>query len=460
LTEGHRSLQHKLMAQQSSTETTAPASYRIIRRGVRSWLALSRRSVRVLGAERLPDSAAILYVCHPADFEDALMLIAALDRPVTCVVGRAETAGRQSMIESGLGMIAAPPSGITNAPAWHAALRSCTAVLAAGGLALVFSGSDGDIDRTGQETDAALNLACEAWMSAFPEQIPVIVPIHRFRPEARAQEALIHIGETVRLDADEDPGLLQQQVKAVVETVHNVFALDATLLARLMRGVERDLRERLQQQWASRPGRTRKTEGFRLSPFAAETLRRVNRVEPEALVALTAMSDAEHEARRECALAQLRAEIEIKQFSTAQRLFGWMESVVGLPVALYGAVNHLIAAALLLACGLLKRDAQPQLGPWVARGVIVFGCYAGQVALVDHFFGRAAAGYYAVTLPVSGAYLLRYLWLVQRRTRVLLAGTRGAMLSKVADKNRARFFEKLDAILESGSAGPRPAPGS
>jgi len=441
------------MPQPSSTETKAPASYRIIRGGVRSWLALSRRSVRVLGAERLPDSAAILYVCHPANFEDALMLVAALDRPVTCVVGRAQAAGRQSVIESGLGMIATPSRGTTDAAAWHAALRSCTAVLAGGGLALVFSGSGDDIDRIGQETDAALNLACEAWMSAFPAEIPVIVPVHRFRPEAHAQEALIHIGETVRLDTDEDPALLRQQVKAAVEHVHNVFALDATLLARLMRDVERDLRERLQQRWASRPGRARKTEGFRLSPFAAETLRRVNRVEPEALVALNSLADVEREARRECALAKLRAEIEVKQFSTAQRLFGWMESVLGLPVALYGGVNHLVAAALLLVCGLLKRDAQPQLGPWVARGVIVLGCYAGQVALVDRLFGRAAAGYYAVTLPVSGMYLLRYLWLVQRRTRVLLAGARGATLSKVADRNRARFFEKLDAILESERAG-------
>jgi len=442
------------MPQPSSTKTKAPQSYRIIRGGVRSWLALSRRSVRVLGAERLPDSAAILYVCHPANFEDALMLVAALDRPVTCVVGRAATAGRQSMMESGLGMIASPSRDTTDAAAWHSALRSCTAVLTAGGLAAVFSGSGDDVDRTGPEADAALNLACESWMSAFPEQIPVIVPIHRFRPEARAQEALIHIGETVRLDTDEDPALLHQQVKAALETVQNVFALDATLLARLMKQVESDLRERLQERWASRPGRTRRTEGFRLSPFAAETLRRVNRVEPEALAALNSLSDAEREAGRECALAQLRAEIEVKQFSTVQRLFGWIESVLGLPLALYGAANHLVAAALLLVCGLLKRDLQPQLGPWLARGVIVFGCYAGQVTLVDHFFGRAAAGYYAVTLPVSGAYLLRYLWLIQRRTRVLLAGTRGAMLSKVAERNRTRFFEKLDAILESGSAGP------
>ncbi len=446
------------MPQQAGTERNTTASYRLIRSGLRAWLTLSRRSVRVLGADRLPDSAAILYVCHSADFDDAVMLVAAFERPIVCVIGRAEMAGQQSMIESALGMIAI--NGPADAPVWHDALRSCTGVLSAGGLVLVFSEPSDSSGQAGRELDAALKLACEAWTSAFPAQLPVVLPVHRFRPEARTEETLVHVGDPVRLDADEDPALLLQQVKAALGEVHAVFALDAALLNRLMQDVERDLRHRLQQRWSARPGRTRTTDGFRLSPFAAETLRRVNRTEPESLVALSELSHAEREARRESALARLRAEIEIKQLSTVQRVLGWAESLVGFPIALYAAVNHLLTAILLLVCGLLKRDAQPQLGPWVARGVILLGCYAGQVALVNHFLGRAAAGYYAVTLPVSGAYLLRYAWLIQRRTRVLLAGTRSAMLQTRADRSRARFFEKLDAILESESTGPRPAPGN
>lgn len=445
------------MAEELVTTTKAPLSYRLIRRALRAQLSLRRRSVRVLGAERLPDSAAILGVCHPADFEDALTMVAAFDRPISCIIDRAQMGGRQSMIESGLGMIAPPKDAISDAPAWHAALRSCAGVLSAGGLALVFSESGHSAEPGKPGSDATLKLACEAWTSAFPEHLPLVLPVHRFRPEARVHETMIHIGDPVRLDADEDPGLLLQQVKAALGEVHNVFEFDSAVLGRMMHDIERDLRERLQEQWSVRPGRKRKTEGFRLSPFAAETLRRVNRAEPEALVALSELSDAAREARRGAALAQLRAEIEIKQLSVLQRVLGWAESLIGLPVALYGAVNHLAVAFLLLVCGLLKRLPEPRLGPWIARGVIVVGCYAGQVALVDHFLGRAAAGYYAVTLPVSGVYLVRYGWLVQRRTRVLLAGTRGAMLDKVANRNRAQFFEKLDAILADNAAGPRPA---
>jgi hypothetical protein len=447
------------MPQQPITEAKATASYRLVRSGVRAWLALSRRSIRMLGGEHLPESAAILAVCHPADFMDALVLVAALERPVVCVIDRREMAERQSLLESGLGMIAAPSSGSIDAPAWHSALRSCTGVLAAGGLLLVFSESTGSSERGG-EPDAAFKLACEAWTGAFPQQLPIILPIHRFRPEARDQEILIHLSNPVRLDTDADLALLPQQAKAALGDIQNIFALDAALLNRLTQGVERGLRERLQRQWSARPGRERKTEGFRLSPLAAETLRRVNRADPEALVALSELSQAEQEARRGSALAQLRAQIEVKQLSAAQRFFGWTESLLGFPIALYGALNHLTTVFVLLVCGLFKRDAHPRLGPWIARGVILIGCYTGQVALVNHFLGRAAAGYYAVTLPVSGAYLVRFVWLAQRRTRVLLAGTRGQMLEKVADRNRVRFFEKLDAILESGLAGPRPAPGN
>lgn len=443
------------MAEPSETRTKIPASYRLIRSGVRAWLSLSRRSIRVLGTERLPDSAAILCVCHAADFRDALVIVAAFRRSLACVIDRSEMAGRQSIIESGLGMIAAPQDALSDAPAWHAALRSCTSVLSAGGLLLVFSESDSLGDKHGP--GAALKLACEAWASAFPEYLPLVLPVHRFRPGARAHETMIHLGEPLRLDVDEDPGLLQKQVQVALGEVHNIFAFDPALLSRMMQEIERDLRERLQQQWSVQPGRKRKTDGFRLSPFAAETLRRVNRSDPEALVALTGKSNAAREAHREAALAQLRAEIEIKQLSGIQRVLGWAESVLGLPVALYGALNHLPAAFLLFVCGLWKRDSEPLLGPWIGRGVIVIGCYAGQVALLNHFLGRAAAGYYALTLPVSGAYFFRYAWLVRRRTRVLLAGPRGAMLEKLASRNRAQFFEELEAILSDNAAGPQPA---
>lgn len=431
----------------------ARSSYRLIRSGLRVWLALSGRSVRLLGTWRVPHSAAILYACRPADFTETLVLVAAFDRPLVCVVDRELLSGRPSLLQRALGMIAYD----AETSVWHAALRSTTEVLATGGLVLVFAESR-ESAGSGQKVDA-LTLVHEAWANAFPEQLPLILPVDCFRPAARAQEILIHVGEPLGLDVDQDApaSLSQRQVEAALAECPNVFALDPAMLTRLMGEVERDLRERLEAAWAARPGRKQKTDGFRLSPFGVETLRQANRTEPEELVALGELSGAERETRRQWSLAQLRAEFESRRLSAVQRALGWAESVLGLPIACYGVVNHVSAALLLFVCGLLKWDGQPRPGPWLARSAIVLGCYAGQVALVDHFFGRAVAGYYAITLPVSGAYLARYWWLLQRRTRVLLAGARTAMLWKTAQNNRARLFKKLDAMLEARSNRPRAA---
>jgi hypothetical protein len=85
----------------------------------------------------------------------------------------------------------------------------------------------------------------------------------------------------------------------------------------------------------------------------------------------------------------------------------------------------------------------------------VVGSYAVQIVLVDRIMGRAVAGYYAATLPVSGAYLCRYRWLLQQRTRILLLGLRSAALRVPAESNRKRFLEKLDVLLgESVKARP------
>ena len=91
----------------------------------------------------------------------------------------------------------------------------------------------------------------------------------------------------------------------------------------------------------------------------------------------------------------------------------WLESVVGFAVAFYGLVNHLVAVALLYLTGLLKKESgRDRIMEWVARGLIVLGCYAVEIFLVARYWGRRAAGLYAPTLPLSALYLWRYTWLL------------------------------------------------
>jgi hypothetical protein len=80
---------------------------------------------------------------------------------------------------------------------------------------------------------------------------------------------------------------------------------------------------------------------------------------------------------------------------------------------------------------------------------VTLGFYAVQIFLVAHWAGRAAAGYYAPTLPISGAYLWRYVKLVQRHARLLLiAFTTPAMAGKIK-RHRHAILEELDQALES-----------
>jgi len=151
--------------------------------------------------------------------------------------------------------------------------------------------------------------------------------------------------------------------------------------------------------------------------------------------------------RRRLSLTRMLDDRGRQHLSSAQRTLAWIETVAGMPLALCGVVNHAAIALLLYLFGLTRNVWQVQAGRWLARALVVLGCYAGQIALVSHALGRAAAGYYAVVLPVSAVYLWRYAWLLRRRTRVLLLGPRARTLHRLAENRWKLFLAKLDAAL-------------
>ena len=437
-------------AASSSKASKQPLISGLARWCIRCWLALFGKPVRVLGSERLPGSAAILQLRHATRFADALLLTAASERPVTFVLARRNLRGLELLLASTLGMICCEEK----AARWHSALRTCTEVLASGGLVAAFQQASLNEAGTGRHAPP-LRLAQEAWSSAFPEVAPVLLPVHRFRPPGRHQEILIHIGEPVgadelRLDArlrhGSGPGDRE-----------GVFAMDGLILNRLLRDFEQALRDQLREEWAARAGGRQTEDGFRLSPRAAETLRSLNRAEPETLLELRQLLEAERDHRRQYSLVRLRAQLGRGQLSAVSRILTWAETVFGLPVAFYGAVNHAVVGLLLAGLNLVQREKRAQAGTWGIRVLIVVLCYAAQIALVNHLLGRAAAGYYAVTLPVSGAYVWRYRWLLRRRTYLLLLGARAAVLQRAAKRNRQRFLARLGSILDKGAASSQAA---
>ena len=347
---------------------------------------------------------------------------------------------------------------------WHSALRTCTEVLVSGGIVLVLeTQAAGELE--GGRADSAFALACEAWVNAFPGRTPVILPVHRYYPRGRGQEVFVHIGRALPLDEHAD-GLVDDVRPYVNGTLREacgkaVFALADGTFAELLSDLEYALKERLQAEWQGQPAWNQKVDAFRLSSCAAESLRKLNRDDPGSLVALRQLSEAQRETRRQRFLADLHAELGRKRLSLSRRFLRWAETIIGLPLAGYGLLNHLMAALFLYVTGLVKRGRETKPETWIARGVLVLGCYGGQIALVEHVLGRAVAGYYALTLPVSGAYLLRYGWLLRRRAGASVLGVWAASLRRPWEANNKRLFERLGQILSSVSeespGGPKVA---
>jgi hypothetical protein len=371
------------------------------------------------------------------------------DQPLAIVASREPRGPLQRLLAWGLNITRCR----REPEVWHSALRACTEVLFSGGMVVVLETPE-SIGPSGDRNHTALALACEAWSGAFPGQPPAVLPIHRFDPGRRENEILIHIGGRVHLDGwsnvqnDVSSSPTFQQVCG-----KNVFALEDSLLEELFGDLHDALQGRLQERWKARPAWNQNVDRFRLSSCATECLRRINQHEPENLVALRKMCEMNRETRRQLSLANLRADVGRKQLPILKRLLRWTEGILGLPVACWGLLNHLIPALLLYVWGLAKRGQHVEPETWLARALVVLGCYGGQIALVDGVFGRAAAGYYALTLPMSGAYLFRYWWLLQQSASVSLHGVKAFPL-RVGQSSGKSMLDKLDAILATAVTIP------
>jgi len=123
-----------------------------------------------------------------------------------------------------------------------------------------------------------------------------------------------------------------------------------------------------------------------------------------------------------------------------------------LPLAAYGLVNHFVIGLILLGTGWLKRESGADRTPrWLGVGLVALGIYVIQILIVDRVMGRAAAGYYAPSLPLSGAYLWRYRWLLRHRTRLVLISLRLPRQAAIERRKRKVILERFRQALEASA---------
>jgi hypothetical protein len=85
---------------------------------------------------------------------------------------------------------------------------------------------------------------------------------------------------------------------------------------------------------------------------------------------------------------------------------------------------------------------------WLARGLVVLGCYAVQVFLVARHWGRRAAGLYVPTLPLSALYLWRYAWLLPHQTRIAVFSLNLSAEAAKTKRLRKDFLHEINVALD------------
>ncbi len=427
-----------------------PLQYRIVRQLLRIWFAPVFRKIRLLGAQdEAGASATVLLVSHPPRLLDVLLLVASFDQQLHCVVDPKTVSGfaRQFLAWS-LGMI---PDTSSAAMRPRAGVEACHELLESEGTVVVFAGLQGENGSPSDQLIAVARMALEVESTPSARTESAILPVHLLIPLGRFSEALIHFGEPV-FPRDLLPlpgGTLDPQVTELALEFSracqvNPFALQQDDLVQVLADLAEILRSDLAEKWASRPNWKQSPEGFTLSGFVAEWAQQANRLDPERLVTLREALDAYRAARRRCSLRAIQIERAGWTRSTLQRVLAWVESALGLPVACYGLLNNVPALLLISLTGLWRKPARPR--EWAAAVLIVVACYAGLIALANHWFGRSTAGYYAVTLPTSGLYLWRYAWLWRHRTRLLMH----QLFASTSEGRLRRSRRELIARVEAG----------
>lgn len=439
-----------MAAESSAPRPRVTLGYRIFRALVRLGLRTLYPPARALNAEGFPSAgAALAVVGHAEGFLQALLLVAALDRQIHCHLQRrlVQGLGRQ-FLAWGLGMIVAGETASQGAEAIGERLSNGQAVA-------VFA------EAQDFEGGAVPGFSLAARLAAAEASNPAglglqLLPVHLFLPADRTagMEFLIYLDRPLDVRAFLAVKEASKVQSALAEALaracrQNVFRIHPEDVGHFLADVEQVSKSDLAEDWSGRHNWPQQAEGFRISGFVAEWVEWLNLSQPGLLVSMRERLSVYREAKRRAELRRLKVESAGTWIQSSWRRGAvWAETVLTFPIAFYGLANHLIAAVLLYAAGLAKTpSASRQLEPrtrWTVGALVILVCYAGQILLCAHWWGRAVAGTYALTLPISGLDLWRYAWLLGHRTRPLVLRALGPQDARRLRRRRKQFLAEMD----------------
>ncbi|HET7842335.1 MAG TPA: hypothetical protein VFM21_12045 [Terriglobia bacterium] len=438
----------------SSRNAAVSSGYRFFRALIRFWTTLAFGKPRVLTASELPPSSpAVFVVSPPGGFLEALFMIAVIDRQVCCLVESVQLRGAwRRFLARRLGMIPFEAEG----EGWGTAAESACNVLGNLGAIAIFS----NFQAPGQPLPgrfswnaASLVLESEARNANQLDVRVVPVQFTLSRMKSRAGELFAYFDRRIKPQVYMLAGKSIEERRPVLSAAldeacrKNVFRLQTQDVSRFLGDVKEVLLADLREDFASRQNWKQRVEDFRLSGFISEWVDQLNWIDPGQLASLRQSLSAFREAERCAAMRALEVESAGEWIrSSMRRALGWIETLAGFPVALYGILNHLVIGVVLRVAGLLKRQSGTnRTALWISRAAILLIFYIAQVLLCDHLLGRAAAGYYALSLPIAALYAWRYVLLIRRCTRFLYLRALAPRRENVAREKRRRFVRELNA---------------
>ncbi len=438
------------MNEHNNSKADMSAGYSLGRWAARQWVNSKCGKIRLLRPEALNEAGRVLLVLngHP-NFKHAAAVAAVLARTVRILVPKDACSGlREKWIASQLGVIWSE-SDRTESSSVHSAARDS---LGRGEAVAIFAEMEPERSESLSPTCVvAAKLALDA--GAATGRGITIIPLHALSSygESAAGELLIAAGAPINPGEFQGGASAEASLRTLAGEVEDALAMNPFRLEErdvrfFLSDLEGLLLADLKEDWASRAKWKQQTEGFELSRFLIEFAEELNLRDPSALGGLRLDVERYREELRLWSLK--RAEVETADEwlqSSASRARYWLEAILEAPIAFYGFVNHLLPIALLMPGNLLGRLARKDPGQaWLLRIIVVLGTYILLVSICAREWGRAIAGYYTLTLPVSGLVLWRFTRIARTRIRLLLLARTTTKRGEKLRQVRKRFIERLN----------------
>ena len=424
----------------------------LVRFLTKNWVHSTYRKIRLLSEDSIPATGPVIFILGgPPNLLHAAAVSGALKRPTHFVLPEDScTSAWHRWIAAKLGVILyeSGPSG------QEAARAAASRVLAGGEAVAVFAQPETVRSQSlSSSCVAAAQLVMDAGSGRAGCGNAKLVALHVLSSNGASSpgELLVAVSEPLSAARFLGGASAEASLRTLAGEVENrlssnPYRLEERDVHYFLADLDKILRADLAEDWSGRPNWKQTTEGFEISRFIIEWAEQLNTLDPAKLIGLRIELEDYRERLRRSSLTQAELDLAGEWLkSGASRARYWIEAILEAPVALYGLINHVIPFALFAPGSLISRLVKKDSGhAWLLRVLVLLGSYFLQVSLCANWWGRAAAGYYALTLPISGFVLWRVCQLYKTRLRLLFLARGLPGRIEQTRQLRKRFIVRLD----------------